>query len=286
MKLTSHCIPCIEKQVNFVARNLTNCDNGKLQTLQNELVTYLKGEYDNQNISPAESVKNIYAKLNSMSSSGDPFKELKDKNKKEAMIVADEIINNFGEQMTLELALKIAVCGNIIDYAQTKEFDLDKTFKTISETEFTIFDLQKFRKFLRESKSMLYMLDNSGEHIFDKFLIKEIKKEYPNLKIYLFAKDGPIINDITIKEAKGEFDNIYSSGNNIPGFLLKYASKEAKEIYDSVDFLLAKGMGHYESLTEEIKKPTFLLFRVKCEAVSESINCPVSSNIFKLYNKE
>lgn len=51
------------------------------------------------------------------------------------------------------------------------------------------------------SRRVLYLLDNAGEVVFDKFLIKVIVENCP-LRVSAAVKSGPILNDVTIEDAK------------------------------------------------------------------------------------
>jgi len=66
---------------------------------------------------------------------------------------------------------------------------------------FSIDDYPSFEKELKNTKEMVIIGDNVGEHIFDKVLIETIKKYY-DIEVYYFVRGKPIINDVTLKEAQ------------------------------------------------------------------------------------
>jgi len=67
---------------------------------------------------------------------------------------------------------------------------------------FAISDEDEFLKELESAKSFLVVGDNVGEHIFDKLLLEKIKEIYPDKELYYAVRGVPVINDVTLKEAK------------------------------------------------------------------------------------
>jgi uncharacterized protein with ATP-grasp and redox domains len=128
---------------------------------------------------------------------------------------------------------------------------------------------------------MVYIGDNTGEHIFDKQLIQKIKELY-DIKVYYFTRGKPIINDVTTTEASHLADvaTIIDTGVPTPGYDLNYANEKSKEIFYSSDIVLAKGMGNYESLYDETTKEIYYLFIVKCSVVAQAIGKDIGEYIF------
>lgn len=54
--------------------------------------------------------------------------------------------------------------------------DLVKDVKIILNQDFAVFDYSTFKTQLEKTKNILYIGDNVGESVFDKILIKELKK--------------------------------------------------------------------------------------------------------------
>ena len=60
-------------------------------------------------------------------------------------------------------------------------------------------------------------------------------------------------------------------------------SEEFITVYSSVDFVVSKGMGHAETLTElKLRVPHALLLRTKCHTVANHFNVGIQKNIAKL----
>ena len=67
---------------------------------------------------------------------------------------------------------------------------------------------------------------------------------------------------------------------------LLYTSDAADEflsLYNSSDLVMAKGMGHAETLTElNLRSPYALLLRTKCQPVANLFNVSINKNVAKL----
>ncbi len=96
-------------------------------------------------------------------------------------------------------------------------------------------------------------------------------------------RDSACIDDIK----KAGLDNNYNiipRGDSI-GVWFEKTTKEFQRIYDNVDFVIAKGMGCYETLIdypERTRGRIGLLMKVKCLPVSLNINAPIGSNVIKI----
>jgi uncharacterized protein with ATP-grasp and redox domains len=119
---------------------------------------------------------------------------------------------------------------------------------------------------------VLYFTDNCGEIVFDKLLIEIVKKQHP-LHVTLVTRALPILNDATIEDARalslGKIASVIDNGIQEPlaGTLLSKVSAELKKLVNESDLIIAKGVGNYDSLTEEKElqgKITFM-FHGKCD---------------------
>ncbi len=171
----------------------------------------------------------------------------------------------------LETGMQIAAAGNIIDFGAKgrDSLNLDEELQLLDKIPFAHYDLDIFKEMLGNASLLLYICDNSGEIVFDKLFIKEIKREYPNLEIVAALREKPIINDATLKDAEEiGLDRVVrtiSSGSVYPGTILPETTEEFQRLYDSADVILAKGQGNFETLLPIANKRLFFLLRIKCE---------------------
>ncbi|MBD3810259.1 MAG: DUF89 family protein [Sulfuricurvum sp.] len=182
--------------------------------------------------------------------------------------------------------LKTAVVGNVIDLAAEVSFDLHEAITSVFQLPFHHDDTEKLRVQLSHAKSVLYIGDNTGEHIFDALAIESLQTLYPQLSVTYMVRGNPIINDVTMDEAlEANIDKIcsvVSSGVPTPGFVYEFASVEAKKLFDNADLIIAKGMGNYECMTPQRRENICFLLKVKCSVVATSLNQKIGSIVCKI----
>jgi uncharacterized protein with ATP-grasp and redox domains len=232
-------------------------------------------------VSPPVAAADLYPKLASFTESDDVYKALKELSTQEA----SKLLPSVQKQVkTTSHAIKAAVAGNVIDFATPNHFDLDEEFEKVFDTDFTIDNEALFLERLKVAKSFMIVGDNVGEHLFDKLLLETIAKEYPKLKLYYAVRGVPIINDVTLLEAKEinmqEVATVVDSGVNTPGLAYDHATKEFMKLYNSIDLIVAKGMGNYECLEGVKDERIFHLFKVKCDVVAGDVEANLGSLIF------
>lgn len=182
--------------------------------------------------------------------------------------------------------LKTAVVGNVIDLAAEVTFDLHGAITSVFDTPFSHDDTQLLQKRLQKAQSLLYIGDNTGEHLFDALAIEHLKLLYPQLEIFYMVRGNFIINDVTMKEAEeanmDQLCTLIDSGVNTPGFVYERATSEAQNLFDTADLIIAKGMGNYECMTPIKRSNTCFLLKVKCSVVSRSLGHEIGSIICKI----
>ena len=277
MNLKSDCLSCLLNQSLRVTKHL-NLD----EQTSKEMMQIASASIANYaEVSPPVAASDLYPKLGAVIGNNDVYKELKELSTKEAMKLLPKVQK---EVKNVSDALKSAVAGNVIDFATPNHFDLTEEFEKVFDTDFAIDDESLFFEKLEEAKSFMIVGDNVGEHVFDKLLLETIKKSYPNLKLYYAVRGKPIINDVTLVEAKeigiDKVCNLVDSGVDTPGLAYDHADGEFMKLYNSMDLIIAKGMGNYECLEGVKDKRIFHLFKVKCDVVSSDVGAELGSLIF------
>jgi len=182
--------------------------------------------------------------------------------------------------------LKTAVVGNVIDLAAEVTFDLHGAISSVFDTPFSHDDSDTLHASLKTAKSLLYIGDNAGEHLFDALAIEHLKKLYPALAVTYMVRGNPIINDVTMVEAKeagiDRLCTLIDSGVNTPGFVYERATAEAQNLFDTADVIIAKGMGNYECMSPQRRENICFLLKIKCSVVSRSLGHEIGSIICKI----
>ncbi len=284
MTIDSACVTCIINQSAKVADAL-DADKVLRERLTNEVMK-MSQSFSFED-TPPEIASYVYEEMSKIANKSDLYDEVKDASTKKALsfipLLKDKLKNSKDKLLT---ATKIAVAGNVIDLAAAVEFDLDAELEKIFDTNFSCNDFVKLKESLNTASKVLIIGDNVGEHVFDYLFVEILKELYPDKEYFYMVRGTPIINDVTIKEAKEiGFDklcNLVDSGVNTPGFTYSRANDEAKELFDSADLIISKGMGNYECLSPSHRKNICFLLKVKCEVVASSIDGKLGDIVCRL----
>lgn len=284
MKIEQTCVGCILAQSERV------CDAIEADSdLRKKITQYVNGasEHFDFSQSPPEVASDVYEAMAEFAHREDLYAELKAHATARALAFVPALhvtLNNSDDKLTT--LLKIAVAGNVIDLAAEVSFDLDEELDKIFHTRFGIDDVALLKRQLSKAKTLLYIGDNVGEHIFDYLAIETLQQLYPDLHVSYMVRGNPIINDVTIKEAKeAGFDTLcelVDSGVNTPGFVYERANLQAQKLFDSADLVITKGMGNYECLSPSPRDNLLYLLKVKCIVVANSLGREVGDIICKL----
>jgi uncharacterized protein with ATP-grasp and redox domains len=180
--------------------------------------------------------------------------------------------------------VKLAIAGNIIDFgknASLDENDVKDCFKSALDTPIDPAAVKSLQEAMVFSDSILYLCDNAGEIVFDRFLIEEM----PLQKITCAVRGMPVINDATIEDARSvglvDLVRVISNGSDAPGTVLEECSVEFKQVFEHADIVIAKGQGNFETLSGLVNKRIFYLFQVKCPIVARDIGFSVGTFVIR-----
>ncbi len=284
MKTYLDCIPCFFRQALEGSRVVKATSRQ-----QKQIIDGFAGKIPGISLeaTPPEIARIGYALLKKIAPHSDPYRKIKEKSNRIALRLLGRLRDKVKcSRDGLLMAVELAIAGNIIDFGVKNNLNIKEELKIILARENklihrqTIFHYKEFKKALRRSKDILYLADNAGEAVFDRVLIEEIKKEYPEKNIYYAVKEKPVINDALLEDAKAcgidKTARVVSNGTDAPGTLLSFCSKEFKRIYKKADMVISKGQGNFESLSDE-KRPIFFLFMVKCLVVARETGCKMGS---------
>jgi len=138
---------------------------------------------------------------------------------------------------------------------------------------------------LREAKRVLYLADNTGELYFDLPLVKYMRRF---VDVIYVVKPSPVQDDLTLEDVtrsglQGEFGKVMSTGIASPEVVFSLASLQFRQEFESADLIFAKGMGHYEALSEfPAEGKFFYCLMTKCQPVADSLGVPINSYVAML----
>ncbi len=280
MRTYLDCIPCFFNQALRAGRIVTG-DETKLKKLLDEIGTMLSDIPLES--TPPETGMRIYEKVREITGVFDPYKELKRESTEKALTLYPSLKSKIEKSNDkLLTAIRIAIAGNVIDFGVNRNFDIEEEIDMVLKQDFAIFDYDKFKHYSDKTNEILYIGDNAGESVFDRILIEEMKK--PTRYV---VRAMPVINDVTYEDAVqagiDKVASILSSGTSAPGTVLETCNAEFKEIYKKSDFVISKGQGNYEGLSDE-SHPVFFLLKAKCRVIADDIGVNEGDIVLKGMN--
>ncbi len=284
MDIKLDCLPCIFRQA---------LEQSRMSTTEQRLIREILDDYAKlipqlaeDEIAPAI-VGRIHQIIKEKTGVEDPYQAFKLKHMKVAMELVPQVEKAiFQLDNPLLGALIMAASGNAIDAGVGVEIDVEEDIKNAMANGFAHSDFDLFEERLKSVERILIIGDNSGEAVFDKILIKELK-EY-NVDITYAYREIPVLNDITRKEAieigLDQEATIISSGAKTPGMILDQATAEFMAAYQEADLIISKGQGNFEGLSA-VQEPIFFLLKAKCKLIAEELNVELGNFVFR-YKEE
>jgi uncharacterized protein with ATP-grasp and redox domains len=280
MKTYLDCIPCFFEQALRAGRIATD-DEEVLKRLLDELGSMLDGI--SLESTPPETGRLIYQMVRRITGNPDPFRELKRQSTQQALALYPSMKKTIDESSdSLLTAIRIAIAGNVIDFGANATFNIDTAVGEALEGDFAICDYSAFKSHLARSKQILYIGDNAGETVLDRLLIEQMNKP-----VIYAVRETPVINDAIFDDAvQAGIDRvatIVSSGTDAPGTILSTCSPEFIQTLNESEFVIAKGQGNYEGLSNE-SRPIFFLLKVKCQIIADDIGVAKGDILLKGIN--
>ncbi len=283
MKAHLDCIPCFQRQALQASRFVTNDEVIHEKILRKVIAELAKLDWQK---SPPELARVVHAIVKKETKEKDPYKKVKKKYNDIALNLyssLQDMVEN--SDKPLLTAVKLAIAGNVIDFGVKSNFDLNSTITEVLEKTLKINNYNELVQALKQAKSISYILDNTGEIVFDKLLLETISDKYKIDKIQFAVKGAPILNDATQDDAKyvglDKFPNVEFIKVNvgIEGSGLERWGEEFLEIVRKSDIIISKGQGNYEALSNQ--KNIFFLLMAKCPVIATDLGVEIGDIILK-----
>lgn len=278
MKVHYECLSCFITQSQKISELATE-DLEKRREAMIAAAEALK-KYYHRDAVPAIGGSLLFLELYNLLESDDPFEKYKMLSNRLARRIVEELRGEL--QIDLKGALKMAIAGNVIDFAVGYNPEkIEEDIEYLLKEKLYIDESGALFESLKNAETLLYLVDNCGEIYFDKLFLEKIKAEHPGLRIYIAAKEAPIINDATVKDLEEagfeEVGEIISSGSRIVGNPLEFAGEEFREVFREADVIIAKGQGNFEVMSELGDERIFFLLKAKCMPVARELGVPRGS---------
>lgn len=276
MKVSRECIYCLARQAVEIAEEATSNVTKQEEIIKRSLKEL--GEMNFNETAP-EIAFRMHQHAKNITGINDPYMKLKERYNEIAKEIYDRIIEEKWldkAEDPFDMACRLAIAGNIIDFSVGLKLEYSDIVKSVDDSiKQDIFGTgtAALREAVEKSNNIMYIADNSGEIIFDKFLLENL----PVNKVTYVVKGGPIVNDATMEDAisTGIVDlvKVIDNGHSAQGTILKDCSNTFKNEFSRADLIISKGQANFETLSDIKGKNIFYLLRAKCSSVASSIGC-------------
>ncbi len=278
MKMQIECTVCFMEQAARAAR--LSCADRQTQLKALREAARLIASLD-ESRTPPETATDIFRAVADITGNPDGFRELKAASNNAVKKLTGELSLLISESSDpLETAVKVSLCGNIIDYGIFDDYDLDSLIREETRKPADRKGVEKIREAAKGSGKIAFLADNAGEIGLDALLLDELKKLNPDLEITVLVKSAPIINDATREDAEffgidkryPVYETPATVGVRVPD-LTGRGSAAVKE----ADWIIAKGQANYELLSETSLSRVIYLLRAKCGVVARDTGVKVNT---------
>ena len=294
MKAEPACIPCILHDV-FCTGNLAT-KNVKMQMAILKEASRVVAEKASAAVTPSQLNTYAYRVVKRLTGISDPYRKIKRVSNSVALeaakLVERELTRIRNPEERFRRCILYAIAGNLIDYGvMGHEFkvsaDLKKSLEKAVKQGLAVDDVSKIFRKVRSSKNVLYLLDNSGEAVFDTLLIKEIKRY--GSRVTAVVRGGPVSNDVTLAEISQigldrVADEIITTGSDAYGVEFARASRKLVRMLKTCDLIISKGQANYEDISEiedNMSGSIAYLLNAKCETMARRMKVKIGENIAK-----
>jgi len=293
MKLKPGCYECLRRLL-CQAADLATDDASLKQSTIKEATKILDDEFSYSQLSIVIATK-IHRVVREVTHNSDPYKAMKEREMTlarelypELSLRAEAASRRRGRERSnlykdeLRGWLKLAAAANVIDFFREPGSIKDDIREPVS---FAVDDSEQLEAKLKDAGKVLYLADNAGELYFDLPLVKWMKQF---ARVIYVVKPSPVQDDLTREDVRksgleGEFGKVISTGVASPGVFFSLASAQFKREFESADLIFAKGMGHYEALSELPPEGKFFYcLMAKCKPVADSLGVPINSYVAML----
>lgn len=283
--MASNCYPCILDRAKFESDLVLSSEAEKKAAVE-ELVDFMARHKGGVPALVGTERERI---IKRRSGKSDPYQLLKEESNRVAkslLPVAERFYEEADDK--IEALIRIAAAANSMEFG-VKGHDFDNsTFGSvflITLRERLAGDMEEVKRRLRSFKNIFYLTDNSGEAIFDLFVIEKLVEM--GKSVVIGSKSKPILNDVTAEEIRAMTSERVVPTGDVVGTSLEHLSLEASAFLNDPDWLvLSKGMGNFETISEYdqmLSGRLIYVFRAKCEPVAMKMNvsrgtlvaCPV-----------
>ncbi len=272
MEIQPECYACLEQLVHLVV-DLSSSDKIVKKQAAAAALEILGREFPRPGAIPALIASRFQRAIREVSGTPDPFAS----RKAAATAFLARMHRRLGAACGQDLAslLELAAAGNAIDFFRAED---EVGRELLSGVEFEVSHLAELRAALAGSPGLLlYLADNAGEQFFDLPLVANLRSR--GWRVVYVVKGGPVQNDLTREDLRSSglgtaLEPVADTGASTVGLDLSEASPGFRAQFAAARLILAKGMGHFETMSHLGDPRVFFLLQAKCTAVAAALGVP------------
>lgn len=279
MKAQPACLPCCLARILRVAELVTD-DVWLHSKILSEMMDVLrKRQYDT---SPAELVSDLFQRTTRILGVADPYAERK-------AVIQDEMATSesqFREWIAahpkpLVMAARLACVGNLFDDDLLRDADVPSMFEAVGRVELRTTVWDEFRRHVKDAGRIMFLHGAAGEICLDKFLLER----WQDKEITSVVRAAPLLNWATADDAGNAgiarlAARVIDPGPVAIGLPLSECTPQFRERFEEADVVIAKGQAYWE-LLEGQPKCIYVLMRVKCRVVAESLGARIGDLVLE-----
>ncbi len=270
-QIPRYCRPCLER---LAQQAMELACGGEPEKIKRAL-SWLSELY-RPDLPPPIIASKLHRRIKRFCQNEDPYLPLKEKEVEVARRMASSLKARYGP--SLEELLLFSLLGNAIDFFRSPE-EIEKAMT--QRVKLAIDHRAKIKALLSTAKQVLFLTDNTGEVFFDLPLLEWLAQNGP--KTFYAVKPVPIQNDLSLSDLKRLGLRlpvpVISTGAEMVGLDLSEAGEEFRALFYQADLVLAKGMGHFETLSKETHPGLCFLLCAKCYPVAQALGVELNSYV-------
>ncbi|MBI2854191.1 MAG: DUF89 family protein [Chloroflexi bacterium] len=300
MRIAAECPECLERLVRQTAKYATN-DEGLQRRAIDEAMDTVRLVLSPDKV-PTQVSGEAQRVIRAVTGNRDPYRQWKDREMDQAGRLFTSVRASYRDG--IQSLLTLSLVGNAMDFFK----DVSTVEKEMARpVQFGVDHIDKVTEFLDAARSALFMsddrmedvlcfvpgvnlcmkkalflADNAGECFFDLPIVNEMAGL---MRVSYVVKKSPVQNDLTEEDLllSGLYPKMAAevvSATDTPGLDLSLTSGEFRKEFASADLIVAKGMGHWETLSElSPNGKVFHLLVAKCAPVARSLGVPLGSYV-------
>jgi len=272
LRVSPECAPCLLNRA-VSALELSGADDETKMAATMKALSNLRAGFKPTAVPAVLEVKDMEM-IKRLTGNSDPYRQLK----LNATLTAKEIsakipqARSAPDQEFKRLALMATAANGMEFDVRGYSFDANDLIKP---SPFEIDQTDQFWQAVNSGRSVTYIMDNAGEHVFDAILVNFLAKY---TKVTVLVKTIPLLNDVILQDLEGMrwHENV-----RLLGFTPRAIGALPEDLPEGTKLVLAKGMANFETLTEEHPGiDVYHALKVKCLPVSRAVGARLLSNVF------